>query len=193
MTTINSLQNSLQDNPKHLYRHNDQLEELRNLQDKFQEEKTVWLKQKESQEKAMDERQLKQEVMLEQIRRQQDDLEQQREQWFRKMEKMEKLANQQIANVSNYVVGNNVEDSCFNKSTEESATVDVSSLRRKDKRNTSTGMSSQYCLSLLMINEVILMIILFKIIHITCLCIYIIVILPAFKWNNKIGPILLQF
>lgn len=142
MTTINCLQNSLHDNPKHVYRHNDQLEELRNLQDKFQEEKTAWLKQKESQEKIMDERQLKQETMLEQIRLQQDDLEQQREQWFRKMEKMEKLASQQSgilnANASNYLGVNTVEDLSKNKSAEEHTGIDGSSIRRKDKWSTST-------------------------------------------------------
>lgn len=139
MTTINSLQNSLHDNPKHVYRHNDQLEELRNLQDKFQEEKTAWLKQKESQEKAMDERQLQQESMLEQIRNQQDDLEQQREQWFRKMEKMEKLASQQslILNTNSGIVLGD-EDSPKNKSFEEPSGIDGANIRRKDKWSTST-------------------------------------------------------
>lgn len=145
MTTINSLQNSLHDNPnKHVYRHNDQLEELRNLQDKFQEEKTAWLKQKESQEKAMDERQQKQESMLEQIRHQQDDLEQQREQWFRKMEKMEKLASQQqqsgILGASNYLGGNSVDDSSKSKSPEV-VKIEGTSIRRKDKWSTSTRKS----------------------------------------------------
>lgn len=48
MTTIQSLQsqlNSYRDNSKTIYRHNDQLEELRNLQDRLQEEKTTWVKQ----------------------------------------------------------------------------------------------------------------------------------------------------
>lgn len=143
MTAINSLQHSLHDNPKHVYRHNDQLEELRNLQDKFQEEKTAWLKHKESQEKAMDDRQKQQEAMLDQIRKQQDDLEQQREQWFRKMEKMEKLASQQsgVLNTSatGYVGGVlSIEDLPKTKSTDESTGLDGASLRRKDKWSTST-------------------------------------------------------
>ncbi|KFB36604.1 AGAP007712-PA-like protein [Anopheles sinensis] len=58
MTTIQSLQhqlNSFRENPKTLYRHNDQLEELRNLQDKLQEEKTAWQKQKEQEERELEE------------------------------------------------------------------------------------------------------------------------------------------
>lgn len=138
MTTINSLQNSLHDNPKHVYRHNDQLEELRNLQDKFQEEKTAWLKQKESQEKVMDERQRQQESMLEQIRHQQDDLEQQREQWFRKMEKMEKQSGILNANAASFVAAHVTEESSKNKSSDEKTGFDGTSLRRKDKWSTST-------------------------------------------------------
>lgn len=90
MTTISSLQvqvNSTRDNPK-LYRHNDQLEELRNLQDKLQEEKTVWLKQKESQERELDERRIKQEALQKHIRAEQEDIKQQREQLFRTMERL---------------------------------------------------------------------------------------------------------
>lgn len=91
MTTISSLQvqvNAIRDNPKTLYRHNDQLEELRNLQDKLQEEKTVWLKQKEMQEKELDERRMKQETLQKQIRAEQEDIKQQREQLFRTMERL---------------------------------------------------------------------------------------------------------
>ncbi|XP_037044023.1 rho guanine nucleotide exchange factor 28 isoform X4 [Bradysia coprophila] len=91
MTTISSLQvqvNATRENPKTLYRHNDQLEELRNLQDKLQEEKTVWLKQKESQEKELDERRMKQEALQRQIRAEQEDIKQQREQLFRTMERL---------------------------------------------------------------------------------------------------------
>jgi A-kinase anchor protein 18 len=48
MTTIQSLQsqlNNYRDNSKTIYRHNDQLEELRNVQDRLQEEKLHWSKQ----------------------------------------------------------------------------------------------------------------------------------------------------
>ena len=66
MTTISSLQhqlNSFRENPKSVYRHNDQLEELRNLQDRLQEEKTVWLKQKEAQEKELEEQKQAQKLL----------------------------------------------------------------------------------------------------------------------------------
>jgi septum formation inhibitor-activating ATPase MinD len=45
------------------YSVNDQLEELRNLQDRFQEEKTVWLKQKEAQEKELEEQKYTQKLL----------------------------------------------------------------------------------------------------------------------------------
>lgn len=89
MTTIQSLQNQLnvyRDNPKTLYRHNDQLEELRNLQDRLQEEKTTWLKQKENQERELEEQRTQQMLLQEQIRKEQQDIQEQREQLYRKME-----------------------------------------------------------------------------------------------------------
>ncbi|XP_038121715.1 rho guanine nucleotide exchange factor 18 isoform X5 [Culex quinquefasciatus] len=89
MTTIQSLQhqlNSFRENPKNMYRHNDQLEELRNLQDKLQEEKTAWQKQKETEERELDEQRLSQKTLQEQIRAEQEDIKQQREQLYRKME-----------------------------------------------------------------------------------------------------------
>jgi A-kinase anchor protein 18 len=89
MTTIQSLQsqlNNYRENPKTMYRHNDQLEELRNLQDRLQEEKTTWLKQKEQQEKELEEERKNQKVLKEQIKKEQQDIQEQREQLFRKME-----------------------------------------------------------------------------------------------------------
>lgn len=92
MTTIQSLQNQLnsyRENPKTLgtlYRHNDQLEELRNLQDRFQEEKTAWLKQKELQERELEDEKKKQKALQEQIKKEQQDIQEQREQLYRKME-----------------------------------------------------------------------------------------------------------
>jgi A-kinase anchor protein 18 len=89
MTTIQSLQsqlNNYRENPKTMYRHNDQLEELRNLQDRLQEEKTVWLKQKEMQERELEEEKMKQKVLQEQIKKEQRDIQEQREQLYRKME-----------------------------------------------------------------------------------------------------------
>ncbi|EAA04687.4 AGAP007712-PA [Anopheles gambiae str. PEST] len=89
MTTIQSLQhqlNNYRENPKTLYRHNDQLEELRNLQDKLQEEKTAWQKQKEQEERELEETKKSQKAQQEQIRAEQEDIRQQREQLYRKME-----------------------------------------------------------------------------------------------------------
>ncbi|XP_058465262.1 rho guanine nucleotide exchange factor 18 isoform X3 [Malaya genurostris] len=89
MTTIQSLQhqlNTFRENPKNMYRHNDQLEELRNLQDKLQEEKTAWQKQKETEERELDEQRLSQKTLQDQIRAEQEDIKQQREQLYRKME-----------------------------------------------------------------------------------------------------------
>ncbi|XP_050073416.1 rho guanine nucleotide exchange factor 18 isoform X1 [Anopheles maculipalpis] len=89
MTTIQSLQhqlNTYRENPKTQYRHNDQLEELRNLQDKLQEEKTMWQKQKEQEERELEETKHSQKALQEQIRAEQEDIKQQREQLYRKME-----------------------------------------------------------------------------------------------------------
>ncbi|XP_055603247.1 rho guanine nucleotide exchange factor 18 isoform X2 [Uranotaenia lowii] len=89
MTTIQHLQHQLnvfRENPKSIYRHNDQLEELRNLQDKLQEEKTAWQKQKESEERELEEQRQSQKTLQEQIRSEQEDIKQQREQLYRKME-----------------------------------------------------------------------------------------------------------
>ncbi|XP_055919237.1 rho guanine nucleotide exchange factor 18 isoform X4 [Eupeodes corollae] len=89
MTTIQNLQMQLasfKENPKTQYKHNDQLEELRNLQDKLQEEKTSWLKQKEQQERDLDEQKAAQEALQKQIKAEQEDIRQQREQLYRKME-----------------------------------------------------------------------------------------------------------
>lgn len=89
MTTIQSLQsqlNNYRENPNKMYRHNDQLEELRNLQDRLQEEKTTWLKQKEHQEKELEEERNKQKILQDQIKKEQQDIQEQREQLYRKME-----------------------------------------------------------------------------------------------------------
>ncbi|XP_063700825.1 rho guanine nucleotide exchange factor 18 isoform X4 [Culicoides brevitarsis] len=89
MTTIGSLQTQLttyRENPKSIYRHNDQLEELRNLQDKLTEEKAEWLKQREEQQRELDEQRLQQKQLQEHLRKDQEDIKEQREQLYRKME-----------------------------------------------------------------------------------------------------------
>lgn len=102
MTTIASLQ--AQTNTRSIYRHNDQLEELRNAQDKFQEEKTAWLRQKELDERELKEEQSQHKKMSmeemafienekRQIKAAQEDVRQQRESLYAQMQK---LANQGI-------------------------------------------------------------------------------------------------
>ncbi|XP_075151297.1 rho guanine nucleotide exchange factor 18 cysts [Haematobia irritans] len=89
MTTIHSLQLQLalyRESPRASYTHNDQLEELRNLQDKLQEEKTLWMRQKEQQEQDLNEKKKAMDKLQEQLNLQQDDIKQQREQLYRKME-----------------------------------------------------------------------------------------------------------
>uniref|UniRef100_A0A1I8P763 DH domain-containing protein n=1 Tax=Stomoxys calcitrans TaxID=35570 RepID=A0A1I8P763_STOCA len=89
MTTIHSLQLQLalyRESPRASYTHNDQLEELRNLQDKLQEEKTAWMRQKEQQEQDLNEKKAVMDKLQEQLNLQQDDIKQQREQLYRKME-----------------------------------------------------------------------------------------------------------
>lgn len=101
MTTIDSLYaqfNSLRENPKSMYRHNDQLEELRNLQDKLQEEKTEWLKRREQEEKDLTEQKSELEALKTKIRAEQIDIEQQRDELHKKMQI---LSNQGILSSSN--------------------------------------------------------------------------------------------
>lgn len=68
------------------YTHKDQLEELRNLQDKLQEEKTAWLRQKQQQLDELSEMRTQQLQLQQQIKAEQEDIRQQREQLYRKME-----------------------------------------------------------------------------------------------------------
>lgn len=89
MTTIQSLQSQLnqyRENPKSIYRHNDQLEELRNLQDKLTEEKAEWLRQRDEQQKELDEQRAEQKALQSQLKADQEDIKSQREQLYRKME-----------------------------------------------------------------------------------------------------------
>lgn len=92
MTTIAALQHELRDNPKSLYRHDVQLEELRNLQDKFQAEKIEWLRQRDAQEAELVSKQSELRTQQQRMHDEQEDIREQREQLFRKMEKMERLA-----------------------------------------------------------------------------------------------------
>ncbi|KAH8377323.1 hypothetical protein KR093_004896, partial [Drosophila rubida] len=68
------------------YTHKDQLEELRNLQDKLQEEKTAWLRQKQQQSDELAEMKAQLLQVQQQNKAEQEDVRQQREQLYRKME-----------------------------------------------------------------------------------------------------------
>lgn len=123
MTTIQSLQNQLntyRDNPKTIYRHNDQLEELRNYQDRFQEEKQTWLKQVEIKEKDLDEQRSQLKTLQEQTRKDQQDIQEQREQLYRKMEM---LSNQGLLISASVAIPNN-QATLTQQNTEEIQTVD---------------------------------------------------------------------
>ncbi|XP_052850697.1 rho guanine nucleotide exchange factor 18 [Drosophila gunungcola] len=90
MTTIHSLQLQLalyRESPRSsAYTHKDQLEELRNLQDKQQEEKTAWQRQQKQQQEELAELRAQQLQLQQQIKAEQEDVRQQREQLYRKME-----------------------------------------------------------------------------------------------------------
>ncbi|KAG5885128.1 hypothetical protein JTB14_037919 [Gonioctena quinquepunctata] len=91
MTTNESLQAQIVTlkggaDPKSHRHHNQQLEELRNLQDKFSGEKAAWNATKEQETKELDEKKAELLRLQEQIRAEQEDIIQQREQLYRKME-----------------------------------------------------------------------------------------------------------
>lgn len=104
MTSIASLNtqlNSLRENPKSMYRHNDQLEELRNLQDKIQEEKTELLRRKEQikqEEKDLADQKAEMEIERTKLRAEHKDIGQQRDELHKKMQI---LSNQGILSSSN--------------------------------------------------------------------------------------------
>ncbi|KAH1000684.1 hypothetical protein HUJ04_012983 [Dendroctonus ponderosae] len=88
MTTNGSLQaqvSNMKGTDKQ-YRHNQQLEELRNLQDKLSGEKASWAATREQEEKELEEKRQELLRLQEQIRVEQTDITQQRDQLYRKME-----------------------------------------------------------------------------------------------------------
>ncbi|CAH0551320.1 unnamed protein product [Brassicogethes aeneus] len=68
------------------YRHNQQLEELRNLQDKLSGEKAAWAASRDQEAKELEEKKAELHRLEEQLRAEQKDITQQREQLYRKME-----------------------------------------------------------------------------------------------------------
>lgn len=150
MTTIQSLQgqlNNFRDNPKTMYRHNDQLEELRNLQDRLQEEKISWMKIKEQQEKEIEESLAKQKILQDLIKKEQQDIQDQREQLYRKMEILSSqglLISPNVAIPVNPVTSNSTSsetDGQFSIATDHDPNFDSNaSGRRKDRWKPAPGM-----------------------------------------------------
>lgn len=68
------------------YRHNQQLEELRNLQDKLSVEKSTWAAKRDQEAKELEEKRAEFMKLQEQVRSEQRDITQQREQLYRRME-----------------------------------------------------------------------------------------------------------
>lgn len=152
MTTIQSLQSQLNtfrdnNNPKTMYRHNDQLEELRNLQDRLQEEKISWMKIKEQQEKEIEESLAKQKVLQDLIKKEQQDIQVQREQLYRKMEILSNqglLISPNVAIPVNPVASNpsSETDGQFSIANTDDPTFDsLASGRRKDRWKPAPGKS----------------------------------------------------
>ncbi|KAK9880466.1 hypothetical protein WA026_011711 [Henosepilachna vigintioctopunctata] len=68
------------------YKHNQQLEELRNLQDKLSKEKAEWTAQREQETRELEDKMKELQRVQEQIKIEQNDIKQQRDQLYRKME-----------------------------------------------------------------------------------------------------------
>ncbi|KAK9746024.1 PH domain [Popillia japonica] len=101
------------------YKHNQQLEELRNLQDRLTAEKSAWNTTRDQEAKELEEKKAELIKLQEQIRAEQSDIVQQREQLYRKME----VLTSQGLLISPHValpVGSQVDDSS-NQSSEESS------------------------------------------------------------------------
>lgn len=101
MTTIASLNaqlSAMRENPKSMYRHNDQLEELRNIQDKFQEEKTEWGKRRDQEQHELNEQLKSLEALKAELKAAKVDIEQQRDDLHKKMQI---LSNQGLLSSSN--------------------------------------------------------------------------------------------
>ncbi|KAG8242498.1 hypothetical protein J6590_063612 [Homalodisca vitripennis] len=69
-----------------IYRHNQQLEELRNLQDKLTHEKEAWQRERETEERDLEERKAQLLRLQEQVHTEKADVAQQREQLYRRLE-----------------------------------------------------------------------------------------------------------
>lgn len=107
------------------YRHNQQLEELRNLQDKLSGEKAAWAATRDQEAKELEEKRNELLKLQEQIRAEQSDIKQQREQLYRKMEVLTSQGLLISPNVALPVTGQ-LEDSSKESSEESSPMSDAS-------------------------------------------------------------------
>ncbi|XP_050541691.1 rho guanine nucleotide exchange factor 18 isoform X2 [Daktulosphaira vitifoliae] len=71
---------------KPVYRHNQQLEELRNLQDKLTQEKEIWIRERDLELKELEEKREQLQRLQELVRSEQTDVTQQREQLYLKLQ-----------------------------------------------------------------------------------------------------------
>lgn len=148
MTTIQSLQGQLKNfrdkNPKKMFSHSDQLEELRNLQDRIQKEKISWTKIKEQQEKEIEESLAKHKLLRNQIKMEQQDIQDQRDQLYRKMEILSNqglLISPNVAIPVNPIASNSTFSEIDVKSNRASADdPTLASRRRSNRWKPATGM-----------------------------------------------------
>ncbi|XP_073999272.1 rho guanine nucleotide exchange factor 18 cysts isoform X5 [Rhodnius prolixus] len=115
MTTIDSLEAELAslkayagDSGRPIYRHNQQLEELRNLQDKLQSEREIWQRERDAEFKELQQKKEELSRLQVQIRKAEMDIAQQRDQLYRKLET---LSNQGIMMSPTLVVAPALDDS----------------------------------------------------------------------------------
>lgn len=117
------------------YKHNQQLEELRNLQDRFTAEKAEWNAKRDQESKELEEKRKELLKLQEQIKSDQTDIDQQREQLFRKMEQ---LSNQGVIISSNMTFVNPQVEESSKETSEESSPLSDSSSSNSSKQNHGT-------------------------------------------------------
>ncbi|VEN48664.1 unnamed protein product [Callosobruchus maculatus] len=119
------------------YRHNQQLEELRNLQDKLSGEKAAWAAMRDQEAKELEEKKSELLRLQEQIRADQSDIAQQREQLYRKMEILTSQGLLISPNVAIPLTGSTADDSSKDNSSKETSTEDSSP--QSDTSSTASG------------------------------------------------------
>nr|CAI5853530.1 unnamed protein product [Callosobruchus analis] len=119
------------------YRHNQQLEELRNLQDKLSGEKAAWAAMRDQEAKELEEKKSELLRLQEQIRADQSDIAQQREQLYRKMEILTSQGLLISPNVAIPLTGTTADDSSKDNSSKETSTEDSSP--QSDTSSTASG------------------------------------------------------